>query len=240
MDDPSRASDGRALPWQRLLAILVAISALLTLLSYLTLELVDHPFFAVGGMGHAYLNVGVEANVPTWWSASLLTVGGAVTVVLAWLLHSEGRSGTWSTVSIAALLLAFSLDELVELHEHLHRIGSRLVSAETLPFVWLAVGIPLALAIIVAVVVLARNLPAATRPLVVGGLAVFFAGAIGLELVGGELAARGGIETPEAVAVYHLEELLEMTGAALMAVAPLRALRVTRSHSGTTFHVVGD
>ncbi|WP_324650861.1 hypothetical protein [Georgenia sp. H159] len=237
MDGPavSPAGDGRVLPWRQLLAALVAVSAALTLTSYVTLELVDHRFFQVGGGGHAYLNVGVEGNIPTWWSASVLVAGATVTVMLAWLLRSQRLAGVWPTAAIAALLLAFSLDELVALHEHLHRVGRLLVSAETLPFVWLAVGIPLALGVGVVAVLLARRVPAAVRPLLLGGLAVFFTGAVGLELVGSQLHGDGGVQSPAAVAVYHLEELLEMTGAALMAVAPLRAVRVTGP--GTTLRV---
>ncbi len=240
MDDPTRtATGGPVLPWRAFLLGACGISVLLVLASYLTLEVIDHPFFNVGGMGHAYLNVGVEANVPTWWSGTVLAVGAATLVLLAWLLRTDGRRGVWPTAAIAALLLAFSLDEMVSIHEQLYRVGRLVVSAETIPFVWLAVGIPLALAIIAVVVLLARGLPAATRPLLLAGLLTFFAGAIGMELVGSQLHPTHGVQSSLAVVVYHVEELLEMIGAALMAVAPLRAVRVTPAAPGITLHVAG-
>lgn len=236
-DSTDAVTGARALPWRPFLLGAAGVSLLLVLASYLTLEVLDHPFFAVGGMGHAYLNVGVEANVPTWWSGTVLAVAAATLLLLAWLLRTDGRPGVWPTVAIAALLLAFSLDEMVSIHEHLFRVGRLLVSAQTLPFVWLAVGIPLALAIIVVVGLLARGLPSATRPLLLAGLLTFFAGAVGMELVGSQLHPTRGVESPLAVAVYHVEELLEMLGAALMAVAPLRAVRVTPGAPGITLHV---
>ena len=239
MDHPTATpdTDGRALPWRTFLGVLAAGSLLLVLASYVTLELLDHPFFAVGGMGHAYLNVGVEANVPTWWSGTVLAVGGASLLLLAWLLRTDRRPGVWPTLALAALLLALSLDEMVSIHEQLYRVGRLVVSAETIPFVWLAVGIPLALAVVVVVAVLARGLPRATRPLLLAGLLTFFAGAIGLELVGSQLHPTHGVQAPLTVAIYHGEELLEMLGAALMAVAPLRAVRVTEAHPGVTLSV---
>ncbi|MCM3661040.1 hypothetical protein M3148_08555 [Georgenia satyanarayanai] len=240
MPEPTGACEpasGRALPWHVVLAVLAAVSVALVAVSYVTLVLMTHRFFQVGGGGHAYLNVGVEANVPTWWSVTMLTVGATLMLLLAWLLHGERRGGAWVCVAIGVLLLGFSLDELASLHEHLHRVGGLLVSAQTLPYVWLAVGVPLALGIVVVVVLLARRIPRAVRPLLLAGLATFFAGAVGMELVGSQLVATAGEHSTAVVAAYHLEEGLEMVGAALMAVAPLRALRVDRSTPGTVLIV---
>lgn len=231
------AADARALPWRPVLAVAVSGSLLLVAVSYLTLELVAHRFFQVGGGGHAYLNVGVEANVPTWWSAAMLAAGATVLLLLAALLRAERRAGVWATVAIATLLLAFSLDELASLHEQLYQVGRLIVSSETLPYVWLAVGIPLALGVLVVAVLLARRIPPAARSFLLLGLACFFAGAVGMELVGSQLVGSMGEESAAVVAAYHVEEGLEMVGSALMLVAPLRAARVGRTAQGVVLTV---
>ncbi|WP_413451006.1 hypothetical protein AA0Y32_01080 [Georgenia phoenicis] len=231
------ATDDRTLPWRGVLGVLVGVSLAFVAISYITLELVPHRFFQVGGGGHAYLNVGVEANVPTWWSAGMFVAAATLLLLLAALLRAENRAGAWATAAIAAILLAFSLDELASLHEQLYQVGRLIVSSETLPYVWLAVGIPLAIGVLVVAVLLARRIPAAARPLLLAGLATFFAGAVGMELVGSQLLDGHGPEGSVVVAAYHLEEALEMLGAALVVVAPLRTVRVGRTAQGVTLTV---
>ncbi|GAA4434164.1 hypothetical protein GCM10023169_41440 [Georgenia halophila] len=228
----ARESDAReqerSVPWRGPLAVLAAVSLILVAVSWVSLELVAHPFFEVGGGGHAYLNVGVEGNVPTWWTI-VMFVGGALGFVFVGVLYrSLGQASGLSWWFVGALLLLLCLDEDTGLHERLHEPARLLASPQDVPFVWLILGVPLALAVIITVIAAARRIARQTRTLLLAGLGLFFVGAVGLEGVGSQLHATGLGESSWLVAAYHAEELFEMLGVAVMAVAPLRAVRIWR------------
>lgn len=227
-------------PWPAVLLALTLGSVVVVATSWVTLEFPPHPFFAVGGGGHAYLNVGAESNVPTWWSTAMLVTAGAGLAVVGWLsgVLDRGRPLPW--LAVAGVVLALALDEAVEIHEQLYRPASAIASGANIPYVWLVLGVPLALAVVVTLLLLARRLPRPTRRLLGAGILVFFAGAIGMEGVGSMLQASGrGHESSLMVAAYHVEELLEMLGAGLLVVAPLAAVRLRRTEQGAAIDV-GD
>ena len=204
-----------------LLVVLAAVSVALTALSYLGL-VSGHPLFVSGEAGHRLVDVGTEANIPTWWSATLLSLGAAGCLARGARrdpLDSPGSTG-FAWFACAAGLAALSLDELASIHELLFVAGDRLAPG-AFAFSWLVIGIPLALALAAGAVLVARRLPRRARALLLGGLAVFLIGAVGLEWLGSELTARDAYGTRLGVAAYHLEELAEMLGAALMCLSPL-------------------
>lgn len=212
--------------WPRVrpvLLILAAVSVALVAISYLGL-VSGHPDFATGGQGHRLIDVGVEANIPTWWTSTLLALGAAGAVLLA------GRPGPTRSpwLACAAGMAALSLDELASILELLFAAGDALAPG-AFAFSWLAIGLPLAAALAVAAVLVARRLPARARVLLLAGVAVFLAGAVGLEWVGSELTSRDAYGTRLGVAAYHVEELLEMLGATLMCLSPLSVLSAPRN-----------
>lgn len=107
------------------------------------------------------LDGGRENNVPTWWNSMLWMLTGALAAIIA--LNARRMRLSWWAV--AAVALFASLDEFVQLHERLDRLGFLL--RDFLPFYvpypWLVVGIPLALLLLGLVFLkLARALPRPT------------------------------------------------------------------------------
>lgn len=231
-------------PLVRLLMILLAVGGLLTAVS-LGSVVFGGAAFQVGAEGHRLVNVGAEANIPTWWSSMLLAAGGVGYLVTALLgrrsarqastlgaAPSRSRTFTLGCVGVGALLLAMSLDELASIHELLaHAVAA--LRPGTPGFRWLLLGIPIGLAALVFAVFVTRAMPPLTRRTFLAGLALFFVGALGLEAVGSVLAERDAYGTPLGTLVYHAEELAEMWGAALMAISPLPLAAPSREGAPT-------
>lgn len=218
------------LPWRPLGLVMGTISGLLVLLSLITALAPPHPTFELGGAGYRLLNVSGELNLPTWWSVALLLSAAVATLALAGLQHANGRR-TWSaTAVLAVVVLALSLDEAAAIHERLAVTG-----ADGLPLGdgWIVVGIPLALATAALTIWLARSLPPAVRRATVTGMLLLLASAVGLEAVAMLLGRHGWPHSSLPVAlVSHAEELGEMLGATVLAVAPLRGLALLRQQRG--------
>jgi hypothetical protein len=149
-----------------------------------------------------------EGNPAAWYS-SLLLLGCALLAARAWL-------------PLGLVLALMAVDELAQLHERVP--GPVMDALEDLSGVS---GTPVRLvaaAATIAVVVAAllaarpwyRSLPRPTRRLVAVSAGLFFAGALGLELVS-RLFDRGhdGLD----LWLGPVEELLEMSGAAVFAYA---------------------
>ncbi len=212
-----------SLPWRPVWIAGVAISLMLVAASaFARTVLIDRCFLP------DYLYVDNEANLPTWWSITVLSLGAFTALAVAAYMRSLRHGGVVSMALLGAFLLALSVDEGTVLHEW---IGKRVSSPESFDLGWLAGGLPVGVAVVVAAVVAARHLPAATRTFALIGLGVFLFGAMGFELVGW-LFTRAGMETADMIAT-HAEEFFEMAGALTMGVAPLRPVRVEAVQDGS-------
>lgn len=123
------------------------------------------------------------------------------------------------------MLFAFSADEATLIHERTRHLTA--LPWPNHPFneySWLAVGIPVGLLLVAATFFAARALSALSRTLVLTGLLVFFAGALGMEMVHVILNPRIEVNFLW-VLVYHIEELLEMWGVGIMLTAALAGVR---------------
>jgi len=218
--------------WRRILVVLLAVSGALVALSLFLPVLIDHELTRDRGDLRVFTYVGNEANLPTWWTVTLL-VGAAVLHVqaggLARRCGARGAAAWWVLASLLALL---ALDELTALHERLDVWGVALTDAG-FAFPWLVLGAPVAIAIIAVAVVAGRHLPRRSTLLSLGGIGLLFLSAVGLEAVGGLLLGdqQGeyqGESLPYTL-LMHLEEFGEMAGAALAVCGPLAALRIRRS-----------
>ena len=218
--------------WRRILVVLLAVSGALVALSLFLPVLIDHELTRDRGDLRVFTYVGNEANLPTWWTVTLL-VGAAVLHVqaggLARRSRARGAAAWWVLASLLALL---ALDELTALHERLDVWGVALTDAG-FAFPWLVLGAPVAIAIIAVALVAGRHLPRRSTLLSLGGIGLLFLSAVGLEAVGGLLLGdqQGeyqGESLPYTL-LMHLEEFGEMAGAALAVCGPLAALRIRRS-----------
>lgn len=217
--------------WRRVLVVLLAISSGLVALSLFLPVLIDHELTRDRGDVRVFTYVGNEANLPTWWTVSLLVVASLLHMqagVLASRSQARGAGAWWV---LAALLAMLALDELTALHERLDVWGLALTDAG-FAFPWLVLGAPIAVGMIAVAVIAARHLPRRSTMLSLSGIGLLFFSAVGLEAVGGILLGDQQGEYQGENLLYtllmHLEEFGEMAGAALAVCGPLAALRIRR------------
>jgi hypothetical protein len=157
-----------------------------------------------------------EANIPTWYSATLLLICSLLLAAIATVHRHDGLgfAGHWLILSLVFLYL--SLDEAAQLHElSIPPIRSAFGATGLLYYGWIVpAGICLAL-LVLSYRRFLRSLPTRTRHLFLLAGAIFVGGAIGIEAVSGLHASVHGEEN----LIYHLiitvEELLEMSGVVL-------------------------
>jgi len=218
--------------WRRILVVLLAVSGALVALSLFLPVLIDHELTRDRGDLRVFTYVGNEANLPTWWTVTLLVGAAVLQVQAGGLARRSGARGAAAWWVLASLLALLALDELTALHERLDVWGVVLTDAG-FAFPWLVLGAPVAIAIIAVAVVAGRHLPRRSTLLSLGGIGLLFVSAVGLEAVGGLLLGdqQGeyqGESLPYTL-LMHLEEFGEMAGAALAVCGPLAALRIRRS-----------
>lgn len=179
----------------------------------------------------SYLDVGEEANLPTWWSTVLL-LAAALAHALAGLAARTAAPANQAPAhrawfAGAAVLAALSLTEHTGLHNRLDGVGRQLIGESALTADWLPLGAIAGLGVLVTFTVVALRLGGRAAHLLRIGVPVLLGGALGGELAGRLLPGHG---TPEwaYVLAYHLGELGENVGAALLLAAALSALTLTR------------
>lgn len=167
-----------------------------------------------------FVDIGGEANLPTWWNASLLFTVFLAALVAAFLpaTAAEGRSrhrarrGAWLVVAAAGAYL--SLDETTALHERLAR--PVVSSGLDLPtYAWLLPGVVLAAVGCLLLFRASRRLPPPIARRLGLALACYLGGAVGMEFVNGLLSDRW-LDLPLVFAAgTTLEETLEMVACVL-------------------------
>lgn len=168
------------------------------------------PVPALKDFRHFTLNS--EHNLSSWFSSALLAAGAGLTAWIA-LLDAERRA-LW--LLHAAVMLACSVDESVSFHEALISIfGDLREVSPFLYFPWIVFGFAFSLVYGAFIVrVLSSLEPAHIRRFMLSAI-VFLAGALGLEAIGGYLAAIYGESSLAYVFAFCVEETLETVGALL-------------------------
>lgn len=196
-----------------LLAVIGALAALHLLAAWLRF-----------GLGHdsvhgllPLLDLNVERGFGTWYSGAALLAGAALALVIAAAKRAVGDPFTRHWHGMAAILAYLSLDEVIGLHERLSILGARLVPASTaILYSWVVFGVAAALAVGLAYLRFAAALAPRARWLLVASAATFLGGAVGVEMVGGVVALRGGDETLRFTLWVLVEESMEMGGVAIL------------------------
>jgi hypothetical protein len=165
-----------------------------------------------------------ERNVPTWGASSLLLLASAVLAISAERAERD-RLGWWGLCAIFAFM---SLDEAIELHEHL---GSLVAGRGILYFSWVIPGAVIVAAIGALYVGFLRRLEAIDRRRFVVAGVIFVGGALGMELPLGWWTERAGDDNLVYGLLDWVEETLELAGATVFVLA-LRA-RLARTISAS-------
>lgn len=167
-----------------------------------------------------------EANVPTWFETITLALAAALLEVTARVRRSvrDGRWVHWRVLSSGFLFL--SLDELASIHE---RLKLPFAMFRNVPkfwaFSWVVPGALIAALAFAFFLPWLRKLPTRTRNGLMLAGAVYVAGAVGMEAVGGITAMTVGMDTWTYVVAYTIEETMEMLGVLLLIVTMLEYLR---------------
>jgi hypothetical protein len=170
----------------------------------------------------AMVDIGGEANVPTWWNASLLLMTGVAALVARWDETQPALRRAWAVVAAAATYL--SIDEAIALHELLGE-PLKAVRLDVPTYTWVLPGGLLALAGTAGLVAVCRRLPTTVRNQLALALGCYFAGAIGVEAFNGWVGR--GDAGPVFTVGMIVEETLEM-GACILAIAAIVDHIVTR------------
>jgi hypothetical protein len=160
-----------------------------------------------------FVNVDLEANLPTWWNSTLLLAVAGMALAAALLSGRGTRPSRLSWLGLAAVAALLSLDETIAVHERLGQFGTAWKdwAGVALPtHAWVLPGALIAVVGTVIAVVWARGLPRDLRNGLLGALAVFLTGALVVETFNGWAHTNGhsvalGLGT-------IVEEGLEMAG----------------------------
>ncbi|MFC0680523.1 hypothetical protein ACFFGH_22040 [Lysobacter korlensis] len=233
--------DGEPHPhwWRRLLWLLAAVGALLVAASLLAPWVLGHDVSFAGSPIRNYIDVNGEANLPTWWSTTLLALAGVFSAAVGIVHRATGESGAFRWAVMAVLFLAMSVDEFTRVHDRIQHAWRALFGADPFTSIeWMLILIPVALVVAVAVLLLVRPLPRVPKVLLAIGGACYVLGAVGVDALAGAGLPLLDSGTMGRFLLLNLEELGEFVGAAFFVVFPLSAfsLSVTR-HGAVTLEL---
>jgi hypothetical protein len=177
-----------------------------------------------------------EASIPTFLSAIAFlgcsVLMGVIAASERGISHAAARP--WWGLSVLFFVAAF--DEAAEMHEYFGSALGDLLAADNgfLYFFWVVPGAAFVLLFALYYRPLFLRLSADVRRIAGWGAGLFVAGALGLELAEGRIAASlGDPETFGGALVAVAQEALEMVGLVLLLEALLREL----DHRGVIVHV---
>jgi hypothetical protein len=213
----------------RVLKVLLAVSLLFFAVTLFE-RVWEHSHSNLGGLGIRF-DTAEEGNLPTWFSGGILLGAGALFFVIAAARRAAGaaRAGRWAL--LGAVFVYLSADEVGQIHEHTVK-PLRHAIRDLTGFGGTAVRV-IAVAVVVAVMLgfvaaywpwLRAQPRRLSRLIVLAGL-LYVTGALGLEVVGRFYEVAGGARTDLFDGVLSaVEELLEMTGVAVLIYALLEQI----------------
>ena len=191
--------------------VLLAAAAGVALLG-LAAELVHQLAPSVRSPVLPMFSLSVEANFPTWYASALLFGCGLALLLIAAGVKQSGARFHRHWALLGGLFLYMSLDEAVELHEHL---GELWELHGVLYFSWVIPAAGIVLGLGLAYLPFLKHLPAPTRWRFVAAGALYVGGALVLELPLGWWADRAGRDNLIYGLIDWVEETCELFGATL-------------------------
>lgn len=132
----------------------------------------------------AFVDIGGEANLPTWWNSTLLVFIAMCALTARAVTPSTERGERLGWLSVAVASSYLSLDETAELHERLDGIV-RDAGMNPSTYAWVIPGSLLAAVAVAVLVVFCRRLPAPVPRRLASALALYAFGALALEGMNG-------------------------------------------------------
>lgn len=173
-------------------------------------------------------NFDTEQNIPTTFSFLILGFSSILLQHIA-MFHKKNNLEykTWLFLGFAFMFLAF--DEALSLHETLSSIMKKLFGLEG--FLYYAWVIPYGIALLLALIPLTKlllKLPVEISRLFFISGVIFVAGAIGLEMIEGQIQFSDSRYNINYLILYSIEETLEMLGVSLFIYALLRYIIISK------------
>jgi len=166
--------------------------------------------------GLRFVDVNGEANLPAWYSVLLLAASSLVIAAIARSRRAEQRADWPAWAVLAVFVLVMSLDEMAGIHE---LVGGQIDDRWEVPviggYAWI---IPGTIVGVVGLLVLLRaftSLTPRTKRDMLVAVALFGAGALGLEVVEARITGSDPDVGVDFFLVTGAQECLEMVGAAL-------------------------
>lgn len=161
-------------------------------------------------------NVDKEMNIPTLYSSCAMIVASLLLSLIAYI-HAKKHDTYLAWAGLSAIFLFLALDEMTEIHEMLvGLIRNSLNTSGVLYFAWV---IPYAVLLLIFVLTYFKfllRLPTRTRNLFILSGVTYVTGALGFELIGGQISQLYGINSLNYAVSYTIEETLEMLGIAFL------------------------
>lgn len=169
-----------------------------------------------------FLALDSERNLATWYGSTLLLLVCILLAVICAATRASGGSRVWHWGVLSATFAFLSLDEAVSLHERtMAPLREMLGTSGWLYWAWVIPASVLVLVFGLAYLPFLARLPARSRGLFVLSGLLYVGGALGVEMLTGQIQdTLGGRSVWFALATI-LEEMLEMAGAILLIYALL-------------------
>lgn len=177
----------------------------------------------VRGVDEFYVDA--ENNIPTYFASFLLLLSAfLLALVAAWKSRLRDRfCRHWAV--LAGLLLLLSIDETASLHERLSRPIRALLDVDGwFYYAWVIPGFIFVLLFALSYLKFFFYLPKAFKGLFWGAGLLYIAGALGVELIGGQYADLYGRDNFTYSLIATVEETLEFSGSTLLIYALLQYL----------------
>lgn len=159
-----------------------------------------------------------EANVPNWFSSTLLAAAAALMIGIGVRARQRGERLGRRWIVMGMIFVLLSLDEAASFHEMaIHPLRDRFQLTGIFYFAWIipALAVLTLLAVMYLPFVLA--LPARTRLGLIAAAALYLSGTIGMEMLAGAIVtSEGGIGNTAFAVSATIEEMLELLGLVLL------------------------
>jgi hypothetical protein len=183
----------------------------------LAVVLLKYVFNHGGLLGFSRLfDLNEEANVPSFYSATILLISAVLLWVTGWTRQPSQRSLARGWYGLSAIFVFLAFDEAGQIHEMCWRpLHAASHSTGALYFAWV---IPYGIFVVVVGLAYLRFLAALTprtRWLVIASGVIYVSGALGLEMVEGIWFESHGLQNLTYALMTTLEETMEMVGISL-------------------------
>ena len=213
--------------------MLLAITVLLTALGiwgqYLrcfpdVIQNISGPWYEFGldFLSHEF-DLNAEQNIPTYFNTLLLVISAALFGIIA--AHKRGIKDKfrYHWTFLALLFLYLSVDETAVIHEKLIKpIRAAIGIGNWFYFAWVVPAIIVLAVLALAYITFFLHLSTRFKILFFTSLFIYFAGAVGGEMLSGHFAEILGQRSFAFAVISSLEEAVELGGASLLIFALLK------------------